>query len=315
MPSAALHVYAQLDASSRRSYHKLLVQCTVIPDKGRVGGAPLPLPPPLPLNGLVFSGHWNAFGPLMWLSLQPFPPDWFELWGKHWMYMYMYVGTKLVVHVLLVLPGAHELPRAAKERATHEYSRVPCKYKYWERSSSNDFYIWKAGARWLRTWRRKTDITQVYGTICIYKALELHAPSPASAAHALLVLLIDVLRQYSGMGSNPKFTVRSLVPVEGSLRMMLLCQYVHRSPCLPCCRSRFMRKIDRERNGMNFPRLHYPELYLLLGGYKAFYEKHPVSWTQRIGSLTSPHHWLWVVHGFTVGRRLFQNLISINLYW
>ncbi len=42
---------------------------------------------------------------------------------------------------------------------THEYSRVPCKYKSWERASSNDlkknFHIWKAGARWLRTWRRK----------------------------------------------------------------------------------------------------------------------------------------------------------------
>ena len=41
-------------------------------------------------------------------------------------------------------------------------------------------------------------------------------------------------------------------------------------------RSRFMRKLDREGNGMDFPRLYYPELYLLDGGYKAFYEKHPV---------------------------------------
>ncbi len=39
-----------------------------------------------------------------------------------------------------------------------------------------------------------------------------------------------------------------------------------------------MRKIDRERNGINFPSLYYPELYLLVGGYKAFFEKYPVSW-------------------------------------
>ena len=29
---------------------------------------------------------------------------------------------------------------------------------------------------------------------------------------------------------------------------------------------------------MEFPKLYYPELYLLEGGYKAFCEVHPVSW-------------------------------------
>ena len=37
-----------------------------------------------------------------------------------------------------------------------------------------------------------------------------------------------------------------------------------------------MRKTDRERNGMDFPRLFYPELYLLEGGYRAFFGQHPV---------------------------------------
>ena len=37
-----------------------------------------------------------------------------------------------------------------------------------------------------------------------------------------------------------------------------------------------MRKVDRERNGMDFPKLYYPELYLLEGGYKKFYATHPV---------------------------------------
>ena len=38
-----------------------------------------------------------------------------------------------------------------------------------------------------------------------------------------------------------------------------------------------MRELDRKKNGMAFPKLYYPELYLLDGGYKAFYEQFPVS--------------------------------------
>lgn len=38
-----------------------------------------------------------------------------------------------------------------------------------------------------------------------------------------------------------------------------------------------MRKVDRERNGMDFPKLYYPELYLIEGGYKNFYATHPVN--------------------------------------
>ncbi len=50
------------------------------------------------------------------------------------------------LQISLVLSGAHEPPRAAKERVFLEYSRVPYKYKSWERASSNDFHIWKVGA-------------------------------------------------------------------------------------------------------------------------------------------------------------------------
>lgn len=39
-----------------------------------------------------------------------------------------------------------------------------------------------------------------------------------------------------------------------------------------------MREHDRNINGMtNFPKLYYPELYLLHGGYKAFFEQYCVS--------------------------------------
>jgi rhodanese-related sulfurtransferase len=40
--------------------------------------------------------------------------------------------------------------------------------------------------------------------------------------------------------------------------------------------SRFLRESDREANKECYPELHYPELYLLEGGYKAFYEQHKV---------------------------------------
>lgn len=39
--------------------------------------------------------------------------------------------------------------------------------------------------------------------------------------------------------------------------------------------NRFLRETDRKRNGMSFPKLFYPELYLLDGGYRAFFTKHP----------------------------------------
>ncbi|GAB0091494.1 M-phase inducer phosphatase [Sergentomyia squamirostris] len=39
--------------------------------------------------------------------------------------------------------------------------------------------------------------------------------------------------------------------------------------------SRFLRKHDRHCNEDNYPALHYPEIYLLHGGYKEFFETYP----------------------------------------
>ena len=43
-----------------------------------------------------------------------------------------------------------------------------------------------------------------------------------------------------------------------------------------CCRYRFLRSQDREMNKDNYPALNFPEVYLLEGGYKAFYHAHMV---------------------------------------
>lgn len=40
--------------------------------------------------------------------------------------------------------------------------------------------------------------------------------------------------------------------------------------CFPFIRSRFLRNHDRSLN--SYPDLHYPEVYLLHGGYKEFFE-------------------------------------------
>ena len=39
---------------------------------------------------------------------------------------------------------------------------------------------------------------------------------------------------------------------------------------------RFLREQDRELNKDNYPKLNYPEVYVMEGGYKAFYEKFEV---------------------------------------
>lgn len=38
-------------------------------------------------------------------------------------------------------------------------------------------------------------------------------------------------------------------------------------------RSRFLRNHDRTKNESSYPALHYPEIYLLHGGYKEFFEE------------------------------------------
>lgn len=55
--------------------------------------------------------------------------------------------------------------------------------------------------------------------------------------------------------------------------------------------SRFLRNIDRQRNKEHYPALHYPELYLLHGGYKKFYQEQKHLCTpQGYIPMTDPNH-------------------------
>lgn len=49
-------------------------------------------------------------------------------------------------------------------------------------------------------------------------------------------------------------------------------------------RSRYLRNCDRQANKECYPQLHWPEVYLLHGGYKAFFEAHAV--------LCQPRHYV-----------------------
>lgn len=53
----------------------------------------------------------------------------------------------------------------------------------------------------------------------------------------------------------------------------IMCVIIDNILFLQSYRSRFLRNNDRSRNA--YPRLHYPEIYLLQGGYKNFYESYP----------------------------------------
>ncbi|KAG9462568.1 hypothetical protein GDO78_013851 [Eleutherodactylus coqui] len=47
------------------------------------------------------------------------------------------------------------------------------------------------------------------------------------------------------------------------------------SNALTCYRCRYVRRQDRNSN--DYPKLHYPELYVLKGGYKEFFPSYQVS--------------------------------------
>lgn len=61
-------------------------------------------------------------------------------------------------------------------------------------------------------------------------------------------------------------------PIQGRSLLIFHCEYsAHRAPLM----ARYVRSRDREVNRENYPRLTYPEVYILEGGYKMFFEDQP----------------------------------------
>ncbi|KAI1001646.1 M-phase inducer phosphatase [Podosphaera aphanis] len=60
-------------------------------------------------------------------------------------------------------------------------------------------------------------------------------------------------------------------PSPGQTLLIFHCEYsAHRAPIM----ARHIRKQDRSANDENYPKLTYPEIYILDGGYSAFYAQH-----------------------------------------
>jgi len=53
----------------------------------------------------------------------------------------------------------------------------------------------------------------------------------------------------------------------------VLLRFCHYKPTL---RAQYLRNRDRQLNVSRYPYLHYPELYIVKGGYSAFFEKFKV---------------------------------------
>ncbi|KAL2885490.1 M-phase inducer phosphatase [Ceratocystis lukuohia] len=61
-------------------------------------------------------------------------------------------------------------------------------------------------------------------------------------------------------------------PIAGRSLLIFHCEYsAHRAPMM----ARHVRARDRDVNRENYPRLTYPEVYILEGGYSKFFENHP----------------------------------------
>ncbi|XP_067884837.1 M-phase inducer phosphatase 2 [Heterodontus francisci] len=65
---------------------------------------------------------------------------------------------------------------------------------------------------------------------------------------------------------------KPIVPVDEAKRVIIIfhCEFSSERAPRMC---RFLREKDREVNGTDYPKLHYPELYILKGGYKEFFPK------------------------------------------
>lgn len=82
----------------------------------------------------------------------------------------------------------------------------------------------------------------------------------------------DAKNIYTREGITEEFLKNPIQPQDPEKRNILIfhCEFSsERGPNL----SRFLRQQDREANKDCYPSLHYPEVYLLEGGYKVFYEQ------------------------------------------
>ncbi|XP_014297645.1 M-phase inducer phosphatase isoform X1 [Microplitis demolitor] len=106
-------------------------------------------------------------------------------------------------------------------------------------------------------------------TVSSYKIVDCRYPYEYEAGHiegALNLFTKDLIEEYL---MTPITEVPEIEPDTNKRRIIVFhCEFSwERGPNL----SRYLRNIDRKLNKEHYPALHYPEIYLLHGGYQQFY--------------------------------------------
>ncbi|XP_013163476.1 PREDICTED: M-phase inducer phosphatase 1-B-like isoform X3 [Papilio xuthus] len=119
-------------------------------------------------------------------------------------------------------------------------------------------------------------------SISQYQVIDCRYPYEFEGGHILGAVNLYTPEQVLTLVNEP-------LPKSGDKRSILIfhCEFsLERGPKL----SRFLRSNDRAKNQENYPSLHYPEVYLLHEGYRAFYTRYPALCSAGYTAMLDPRH-------------------------
>ncbi|TNY21624.1 Rhodanese-like domain-containing protein, partial [Rhodotorula diobovata] len=86
--------------------------------------------------------------------------------------------------------------------------------------------------------------------------------------------LADVEARLLNSANPPQPSTSDCAPAEGKTVLIFHCEFsAKRAPTS----AKHLRNQDRQKNFAAYPNIFYPELYILQGGYEAYYKAYPVS--------------------------------------
>ncbi|XP_014358549.2 M-phase inducer phosphatase 1-B isoform X1 [Papilio machaon] len=123
---------------------------------------------------------------------------------------------------------------------------------------------------------------EFHTSISQYQVIDCRYPYEFDGGHILGAVNLYTPEQILTLVNEP-------LPKSGDKRSILIfhCEFsLERGPKL----SRFLRSNDRAKNQENYPSLHYPEIYLLHEGYRAFYKRYPALCSAGYTAMLDPNH-------------------------
>ncbi|CAH2064833.1 unnamed protein product, partial [Iphiclides podalirius] len=106
-------------------------------------------------------------------------------------------------------------------------------------------------------------------SVADFQVIDCRYPYEYEGGHILGAVNLYTPAQILTLVSKP---LEPREPHEKRKILVFHCEFsLERGPKL----SRYLRSSDRARNRERYPSLHYPEVYLLHEGYRAFYQRHP----------------------------------------